>query len=117
MPNPVTWFEVLGKDADGLARFYGDLFEWQMEDVPEQPYKLVTTDGDRPSAGIGADPSGGPGHVTFYVEVDDLQAMLDKAETLGGRTLMPPNDVMGTAIALFADPEGHTIGLVKPQGA
>ncbi len=39
--------------------------------------------------------------------------MLAKAESLGGK--MPPGEPMqGTAIALFADPEGHVIGLVKP---
>jgi predicted enzyme related to lactoylglutathione lyase len=114
MPHPVAWFEVLGKDADALGRFYGDLFQWKIEDAPMN-YKLATADGERPQGGIGEDPTGGSGHVTFYVEVEDLQATLDKAERLGGRTVMPPNDVMDTAIALFEDPEGHTIGLVKPQ--
>jgi predicted enzyme related to lactoylglutathione lyase len=67
--------------------------------------------------GIGPDPSGGQGHVTWYVQSDDLQADLDKAESLGGRTVMPPMDPMpGTSIALFTDPEGHVIGLVKSSG-
>jgi predicted enzyme related to lactoylglutathione lyase len=115
MGNPVTWFEVVGKDADALGRFYGGLFDWQLEDTPMN-YKLVTTGGEQASGGIGADPTGGPGHVTFYVEVDDLQATLDKAGSLGGKTLMPPSEIMeGTTIALFADPEGHTVGLSKAQ--
>ena len=29
---------------------------------------------------------------------------------------MPPNEAMDTAIALFCDPEGHTIGLVAQSG-
>ena len=37
-------------------------------------YFMVTTDGEAPSGGVGADPSGGDGHVTFYAETDDLQA-------------------------------------------
>jgi predicted enzyme related to lactoylglutathione lyase len=41
--------------------------------------------GDRPSGGVGSDPTGGEGHVTLYAETDDLQASLDKAESLGGR--------------------------------
>jgi hypothetical protein len=37
--------------------------------------------------------------------------MLDKAESLGGRTIMPPSEPMaGTSIALFGDPEGHGVG-------
>jgi predicted enzyme related to lactoylglutathione lyase len=27
---------------------------------------------------------------------------------------MPPTEMEGTTIALFADPEGHVVGLVKP---
>jgi uncharacterized protein len=53
--------------------------------------------------------------VTFYAETDDVQASLDKAESLGGKAVMPPMEIMeATTIALFADPEGHLVGLVKP---
>ena len=62
-----------------------------------------------------AEPGGGDGHVVWYAEVDDLQSMLDKAESVGGRTVMPPSEPMaGTSIALLADPEGHVVGIVKP---
>jgi predicted enzyme related to lactoylglutathione lyase len=120
MAHQVGWFEVVGKDVDALKRFYGELFGWTIQDAPGgMPYGLVQTDPQQPPVGgIGPDPSGGPGHVTWYVESDDLQASLDKAESLGGRTVMPPMEPMeGTAIALFADPEGHVIGLVKPGPA
>jgi uncharacterized protein len=76
---------------------------------------MFTTDGDRSSGGLGADPPSGDGHLTFYAKADDLQATLDKAESLGGKTVMPPTEPMeGTTIVLFADPEGHVVGLVKP---
>jgi uncharacterized protein len=52
--------------------------------------------------------------VTFYVEVDDLQAALEKVAANGGSTVAPPMDLPGgLSIALFADPEGHVVGLVK----
>jgi hypothetical protein len=117
MAHPVIWFEVVGKDLDKLKSFYGELFDWQIQDAPGgMPYAMVQPDPQQPPmGGIGQDPSGGDGHVTWYAETDDLQASLDKAESLGGRTVMPPSDPMeGTSIALFADPEGHVIGLVKP---
>lgn len=76
---------------------------------------MFTAEGEMANGGVGNDPSGGDGHVTFYAETDDVQASLDKAESLGGRTVMPPTEPMqGTTIALFADPEGHVVGLVKP---
>jgi predicted enzyme related to lactoylglutathione lyase len=115
MPHPVIWFEVIGKDSATLSRFYGDLFAWRIDAGPQGYFMVTTSEGEMPTAGIGADPTGGDGHVTFYAEADDLQGMLDKAESLGGRTVMPPSEPMeGTTIALFADPEGHVVGLVKP---
>lgn len=52
--------------------------------------------------------------VHFYVETEDLQAVLDKAESLGAKTVMPVTDVGGAVtIAMFNDPDGLLIGLVK----
>lgn len=30
MPNPVTWFEIIGRDAEKLQSFYKDVFDWKM---------------------------------------------------------------------------------------
>jgi uncharacterized protein len=112
MANPVVHFEVLGKDADALKRFYGETFEWQMDSVMPT-YAMVNT-GEGIAGGVGAGPEASDGHVTFYIQVDDLQAALDKVAANGGRTVQPPMDIPnGPSIALFADPEGHVIGLVK----
>ena len=62
--------------------------------------------------GIGQSPSGN-GHVTFYVGTDDPQETLEKAEQLGGKTIMPVTELPQVTIALFADPEGHVVGLAK----
>jgi predicted enzyme related to lactoylglutathione lyase len=115
MANSIAWFEVLGNDYDGMKRFYGDMFGWSYEE-PMDGYAMTAPDGQEGlMGGIGRDPSGGGGHATFYVGVDDVQAALDKAESLGGTALMPPMEpTPGTVVALFADPEGHVVGLVKP---
>lgn len=114
MPNPVVHFEVLGKDAAALQSFYGRVFDWELS--PAMPtYAMVATGVEGGIAGgVGATPDGGAGHVTFYVAVDDLAAALAQVESAGGRTIQPPMDVPdGPSIALFADPEGHVVGLVK----
>ncbi len=65
-------------------------------------------------AGHGAAPEGYPGHVTFYVEVPDVEAALAKAESLGGTRMMGPDKVMDQLeIGLFNDPEGHLVGVVN----
>jgi predicted enzyme related to lactoylglutathione lyase len=113
MANPVIHFEVLGQDAAALQRFYGDAFGWEMQDVMEGQYYMTQPEGG-PAGGIGQGPEGSPGHVTFYVEVEDPAAALAQIEQLGGKTVQPPMDVPnGPTIALFADPEGHVVGLVK----
>ena len=54
--------------------------------------------------------------VTFYVQVEDPQAALDKAESLGGKTVLPVMTIPDTVtLALFADPEGHVVGLVARE--
>jgi len=115
MANPVVHFEVIGSDAETLRRFYSEAFSWQMQDVMDGNYYMVNTGVENGVAGgVGAAPGGAGGHVTFYVEVDDPAAALEKISSLGGRTVQEPMDVPnGPTIALFADPEGHVVGLVK----
>jgi uncharacterized protein len=114
MGNPVTHFEVLGADAPALQRFYGEAFGWEMQDVMDGSYYMAAPGAEGGiNGGVGASPDG-DGHVTFYVEVADPATALEKIAELGGRTVQPPMDVPGgPTIALFADPEGHVVGLVK----
>jgi predicted enzyme related to lactoylglutathione lyase len=115
MGKPVVHFEVIGTDATQLHRFYRELFDWPIQAMPEMGYGLV----DKAATGtIG----GGIGHsedpqargVVIYVEVDDLQAYLDRAERLGGKTIIPVTEIPNTVtFAQFVDPQGNRIGLVK----
>ena len=57
---------------------------------------------------------GGTGHAIFYVEVANIAETLSVVEGRGGRKVTEPEQVPnGPLIALFADPEGHIIGLVQ----
>lgn len=115
MPNPVVHFEVMGKDAAALTKFYGEVFGWQLQDVMDGQYFMANSGGEGDiQGGIGASQDGGGGHVMFYVEVDDPAAALEQIKSLGGRTVSEPMEVPGgPTIAQFADPEGHVVGLVK----
>jgi predicted enzyme related to lactoylglutathione lyase len=122
MGRPVVHFEVVGKDGAALRSFYAELFEWRIDAENPMNYGMVSRDdnvsedGIGIGGGIGEGPEGYPGHVTFYVEVPDVESALEKAERLGGTRMMGPDEVMeGLVIGLFSDPEGHTIGLVRAQ--
>ena len=109
---------MVGRDAERLQRFYGEAFGWQTQQFAPIPgYAMVRPGAEGGiSGGIGPAYDSGSGHATFYVEVSDLEEALGKIEGLGGRKVMGPVDVVpgGLSIALFADPEGHLVGLFKP---
>jgi predicted enzyme related to lactoylglutathione lyase len=120
MGQPVVHFEVIGKDGTKLVSFYSDLFGWEIDADNPQNYGVVhregnlNPDGVGIGGGVGPGPEGYEGHVTFYVEVPDVEAALAKAEGLGGKRMMGPDKVAeGIEIGMFADPEGHVIGLTK----
>ena len=115
MGNPTMWFEVAGKDHAALKDFYSSMFDWKLNDMEGMPYSVVDN-GEGIPGGIGQAPEGNDGHVTFYVQVDDLGAALAKAGELGGSQIMGPTDIPNGQIALFADPEGHQIGLMRMDG-
>jgi predicted enzyme related to lactoylglutathione lyase len=77
-------------------------------------YGMVSAqDGQGIGGGVAASMDGKPA-VCVYVQVDDLDATLKQAESLGGKTVMPPMDVPGgPRLAQFADPDGNVIGLIQ----
>jgi predicted enzyme related to lactoylglutathione lyase len=120
MGQPVVHFEIIGNDAEKLRGYYSELFGWEFNADNPMNYGTVdreantNADGIGIGGGIGAGPEGYDGHVTFYIEVPDVEASLAKAESLGGSRMMGPEQVMeGIEIGLFNDPEGRTVGVVK----
>ena len=112
MGAQVIHVEVTGKDGAKLQQFFKDVFGWSIDTNNPGGYGMYRQD-DGLTGGIGAAQDGGAGGVTFYVHTDDPKGTLAKAEAAGGRILMPLTEVAPeTTIALFADPEGHVIGIM-----
>jgi uncharacterized protein len=117
MNNPVVHFEVIGKDPSLLQNYYSQLFGWQINQGAVPGYGTIDAGDTGISGGVG----GGhipdyDGHVTFYVEVAEVEASLAKAEELGGRRLFGPETVTeGVVLGQFVDPEGHMVGLLERQ--
>lgn len=114
MGNKVVHFEFAGGDGKKLQQFYGELFGWKIDANNPMNYGMVQPDDAGVGGGISPAGPDGKGHLTVYVEVDDLQAALDKAASLGGSIANPPMDVPdGPTIAHFIDPEGNFVGLLQ----
>jgi uncharacterized protein len=117
MGAKVVHFEIIGKDGEGLKKFFGKLFDWDIDSNNPINYGIVKGEEGGIGGGIGSVmQEGDKGYATFYVEVDDVQASLNKAVQLGGNIVVPetviPNMV---TFGLFTDPEGNLVGLVKSE--
>jgi predicted enzyme related to lactoylglutathione lyase len=118
MGQAVVHFEVVGKDGARLQRYYSEMFGWTMNADNPMNYALVEAEegsqGKGVPGGIGQGPEGYAGHVTFYVEVPDVEASLAQAESLGGTRVMGPETIMDDlTLGQFRDPEGNLIGLTQ----
>lgn len=111
MPNPIVYFEITGKDKDTLEDFYRAVFDWQLTPAGDN-YSHVAA-GQGLNGGIGRTMDG-EGHVTFYVEVANIEETLTVVEGRGGQRLMGPEQMpKGPLMAIFTDPEGRAIGLIQ----
>ena len=112
MGRPVAYFDIAANDPVKSRKFYADLFEWDISVVEEMNYGLVETGPEGISGGIGQSDDSNPTGIVIYAVVDDVQAALDKAESLGGKTLTPPYEIPGYgSMAVFQDLEGNRVGL------
>ncbi|MGO9480453.1 MAG: VOC family protein [Candidatus Kryptoniota bacterium] len=117
MPAPVTHFEVNAKDAKRAREFYSNLFDWKINVMSGMNYGMVDT-GVKMGINGGIGQAMGPNsNVTFYVQVEDVQAYIDKAVGLGGMVVIPLTEIPSmVTFANIADPEGNIIGIIKgPQ--
>jgi predicted enzyme related to lactoylglutathione lyase len=119
MGNAVVHFEVMAQDRNKLLPFYTDLFGWKIDTDNPMGYGVIAHSDNYSAGGIGigggifGDMPAGQDGVTFYVEVDDVEATLQQAEKLGGKRLMGPEQTGGPTFGHLLDPEGHWIGLFE----
>jgi predicted enzyme related to lactoylglutathione lyase len=121
MSARVVHFEVPFDDGDRARGFYRDVFDWQIQEMPEMSYNMVTT-GPVSDQGMPSEPGyigGGmfqrqaPVNVpVITLQVDDIDATLAAVESHGGAVVGKKEAVgeMGFA-AYFSDSEGNLMGL------
>ena len=111
----IAWNELLARDVDGAVSFYGALFGWTAQTMPmaHGPY-TVLMQGGTPVGGIMSletlNLPSVPPHWMHYLLVDDVDAALAKAESMGGKVCTPGTSIPGVGrFAIFNDPVGtHT---------
>src|SRR6476619_2963894 len=129
MASGVVHFEIPAEDEGRAREFYSSAFGWEVSQVPAMSYAMIkTTPTD--ANGMPSVPgsiNGGmfrrEGDLTspvVTVVVDDIDAALEKINSLGGSTVTPRQEV-GSMVwsAYFRDTECNVVGLWQnavPQG-
>lgn len=115
MAAPVVHFEIVGKDGEKLQKFYSELFDWEIDTNNPQKYGLVKpASSNSIGGGVGTVEGDSSPYATFYVEVKDTDAVLEQVKKMGGKIILPTTTIPDmVTYALFEDPEGNMIGLVK----
>ena len=109
-------WEIQSGNAKELQEFYSKLFGWHVDASNPMDDGLVDTHDKGINGGIAA-PQDGVDRVVINVEVDDLQAYLDKAESMGAKTVVPITEIPNmVTFAAFVDPAGVMTELVKSEG-
>ncbi len=112
-----SWCELLTTDVADAKRFYSKLFGWTLEPAPiaGMEYTLVKYGGEQmggimttPSAAAGLPPCWG-----VYVTVDDVDATAKLAVEMGGKVLMPPQNIPQVGrFCVLQDPQGAMINAI-----
>jgi hypothetical protein len=116
-----VWDELMTTDVEGAKRFYGEVVGWESRDMDMgngAVYTLFGTGGvDRAGCmAVPAQAAGMPPAWLTYLGVDDVDATVEKAKSLGTTMVfMEPTDVATVGrLAIIADATGAAVGLFRP---
>lgn len=111
--HPICHVEIPADDPSAAGAFYAEVFGWQIQTDPVRNYHLFEPQRGPGGAFVQTGETTGAkiGEVLIYVFTDDIDATLEKVETLGGKMLTPKTEVPQGWFAVFADPAGNRIAL------
>lgn len=117
MGNPVVQWQIVAKDRDAVARFYSALFGWKVQTDNALGYRVIETGNGRGiNGGVWPSPPEGHNLVQLFVEVEDIDAALIKATSLGASVIVPKSELPdGDALAIVLDPAGLSFGMYRPR--
>ena len=116
MSHPIVHVEISAKDHKAAGKFYSTVFGWKTEEFPDMNY--TTFEGPEHSVGGGFNPvndDNPAGTIMVYIDTDNLEETLKAIEANGGKIVMPYLNIPTVGdMAIFQDPTGNTLALLKP---
>jgi uncharacterized protein len=118
----VVHFEIPADDVGRAKEFYGSVFGWQLQDMPEMEYTVVQTTDVDPQTQMPTEPGAINGGLiartqnltspVLTIDVDSIDDAPKQVEAAGGGVVQTRTEIPGMgAYAYFTDPAGNTLGL------
>jgi predicted enzyme related to lactoylglutathione lyase len=129
MDHTIVHFEIPAKDPAKLKKFYTNLFGWKIEKwdsgmASDMDYWLIeTVPMDKKGRPLRPGVNGGmwkkekdTDREVNYISVESIDEYSKKIEKLGGKIVMPKQEIKGVGwYAVATDPEGNPFGLLQPM--
>jgi uncharacterized protein len=113
--NRVVHFEIPANQPEALTKFYSEVFGWKFQkaSLPGPEYWLCETGPDGPGINGAVMKRQDPRQPWMnYVDVANIDTMLEQAIHLGAKIALPKTSIPGAgALAAIIDPEGNICGL------
>jgi predicted enzyme related to lactoylglutathione lyase len=128
MDHTIVHFEIPASDVGKLKTFYEGLFGWKIIKTPMEgmEYWLIhTVPTDEKGMLLRPGVNGGLVQKQLqqedvkqvnYITIESIDNYLKKVEELGGKILVPKQQVPTVGwVAVAEDPEGNQFGLLQPE--
>jgi predicted enzyme related to lactoylglutathione lyase len=120
--DKVVHFEIPVDDLERAKAFYGSVFGWGVQTLPEMDYTIAMTTAVDESTQMPLEPGAINGGLmrrsdttpapVITIQVDAIDEALKRIEAEGGGTVQPRTEIPGMgAFAYFTDSEGNVVGL------
>jgi predicted enzyme related to lactoylglutathione lyase len=120
--NAISWFEIPTSDIERAQKFYETIFGITLIPVDLQNIKMRMFPLENQMMGVGGalcyneefyKPSSTDGPLIYLNGNPDVQKILDKIESAGGKVLVPKTQISPEYgyMAVFMDTEGNRIAL------
>jgi uncharacterized protein len=118
VPNSVCWNELATNDTARGGDFYTTVFGWTKKVQQMGPMEYTSfMNGERPAGGMYKLPpemANVPPNWMVYFAVNDCDASVAKAASLGAKTISPPMDIPGVGrFSILLDPQGAAFAVIK----
>jgi predicted enzyme related to lactoylglutathione lyase len=99
-PGALAWNDLVTPEPETAVDFYGKLFGWTFQEMPESGGYRVIFNGERSNGGIM--PMEGPSNWMPYFGHEDIDRLVDEVETVHNGPIQVP----AGRFAVLGDPQG-----------